>query len=501
MTNNKDCNSVYVYDNYDAKYPTEKPYHPSSLFLEYPFDQTALSNTKNEVYDMIRDLFNLMKLDNENCGTSNWNPLRSIIKPGDKVLLKPNMVLHELQKGQQDILTTHGSIIRAVVDYVFIALNGKGSIIIADAPVQSCDFEKVVENLGLMEIVKFYKKNKNFEIKVIDFRQEQISKTEQIYIKLEKKLVGDPLGYTAIDLKERSSFKNVEANKEFIITNYNPRIVSEHHNEKTHQYLIPNTVLDADVIFNLPKPKTHRKAGMTACLKNMVGISGNKAWLPHHSFGSKSENGDEYLNKNIFKRVSSRLIIKRDLAAKKNHLLIAKFYNFLREINSRIFEKFKKSDSYSEGSWWGNDTIWRTIHDLNKIVIFADKEGKLHNKPQRIIISLADMIVSGEKEGPLHPFPKNVGMLIASFNSLAMDTVIATIMGFDYKKIPSISNGFGEIDFPFRIYSPKNIKIISNNLKNSKSIDNFTYKESFKFIPSDGWKNHIEIDNRTERQK
>ena len=42
---------------------------------------------------MIREGFRMMGYDIENYGSVNWNPLGDLIKPGDKVLIKPNMVM------------------------------------------------------------------------------------------------------------------------------------------------------------------------------------------------------------------------------------------------------------------------------------------------------------------------------------------------------------------------------------------------------------------------
>jgi hypothetical protein len=53
-------------------------------------------------------------------------------------------------------------------------------------------------------------------------------------------------------------------------------------------------VLSADLVVNLPKLKTHKKTGVTLALKNLVGINGDKNWLPHHSQGSVEKGGDEY---------------------------------------------------------------------------------------------------------------------------------------------------------------------------------------------------------------
>ena len=61
-----------------------------------------------------------------------------------------------------------------------------------------------------------------------------------------------------------------------------------------HQYLVAREVIEADVIVNLPKLKTHKKAGVTCALKNLIGINGNKEYLPHHRVGGAERGGDCY---------------------------------------------------------------------------------------------------------------------------------------------------------------------------------------------------------------
>ena len=50
------------------------------------------------------------------------------------------------------------------IDYVYIALKGKGRIIIADAPQSDADFDKIREIAGLDEIQSFYKQHVDFNI-------------------------------------------------------------------------------------------------------------------------------------------------------------------------------------------------------------------------------------------------------------------------------------------------------------------------------------------------
>src|SRR5436853_340924 len=43
---------------------------------------------------MVRESLHLLRLDEANYGTAAWNPLGELISPGNRVLIKPNFVLH-----------------------------------------------------------------------------------------------------------------------------------------------------------------------------------------------------------------------------------------------------------------------------------------------------------------------------------------------------------------------------------------------------------------------
>ncbi len=84
-----------------------------------------------------------------------------------------------------------------------------------------------------------------------------------------------------VDLGNDSKFFNIlnEKLQKARITNYDPRILPTHHHDNIHEYYISQYVLDTDVIIYLPKPKSHRKAGMTSALKNFVGANVRKEFL------------------------------------------------------------------------------------------------------------------------------------------------------------------------------------------------------------------------------
>lgn len=83
--------------------------------------------------------------------------------------------------------------------------------------------------------------------------------------------------------------------------------------------MISSCVMDADVIINVPKPKTHRIAGMTAALKNFVGINVRKEYLPHHTMGDHSTGGDESDIDGVILNLRSKCLDnKTDVRIEKN---------------------------------------------------------------------------------------------------------------------------------------------------------------------------------------
>jgi hypothetical protein len=102
-----------------------------------------MDNINNKVYDAVKNSFILLDLDNKNIGKDDWNPLSEIVNPGDRVLIKPNAVFDFSWNINSSVfsLITHESIIRTVIDYVFIDLKGSGEIIISDAPLAYFNFE------------------------------------------------------------------------------------------------------------------------------------------------------------------------------------------------------------------------------------------------------------------------------------------------------------------------------------------------------------------------
>ncbi len=494
-----EASNVFVYKLNNPSYPKIPPFHPDKLHPEYRFVET--SNEVNYVYNSFRELLYLMGLDKENYNTKNWNPFKNFISPGNLVVIKPNLVLNNPQK--QNSLTTHASLIRVIIDFVIIALKRKGEIIIGDAPLQRCDFNELIENSGLRKTIDFYKAKK-INIKLVDFRKEMmVVKRNRISNSYKKykitKLKGDPKGYKIVNLKEQSNLYKISLDdnyKKFRVTNYDPKIMRKAHNHTDHRYFVSNSVLQADTIINISKLKAHRKAGFTGCLKNCIGINGNKDWLPHHRVGAISEGGDEYLEKNYLKKFYEKLINFEDILLikyPKIHNFLYYLFFFFRAGFLRVLSKIKKNN-FLEGSWYGNNTLWRTIADLNQILIYTDKKGKITNTSQRKRFYICDGIISGQSEGPLEPIPVKTGIIAGGYDPLMIDLSLAELMDLNYKKIPQLDRIFKLKKNKISEYNPSDLLIFSNNSNwNIKKLNELT--ETLNFIPSSGWKKIIKKSN------
>jgi len=472
-----------------SSYPGELPFRPHEVYPELR-EHVPTGNERNAMYPLLRQLMQNLKMDIEHFSTPNWNPFGEIIRPGHKVLVKPNLVRHiNLAGGDYQTVVTHGSLVRSVLDYVALALQGNGELTIGDAPVQSADFSKILERTGLQEVCDDVTKTWQIPVKLVDFRLSSLELDDNHRVIRSDALKGDLAGYLAVNLGKRSLLAPLgEQSEKFRVTNYDCREMKKHHNETRHEYLIPRTVLNADVVINLPKLKTHRKVGLTAALKNMVGINGHKDWLPHHRCGCVEEGGDEYLYASFLKRLQSRLGERIDQIPNCRS-------NFFRRMGIYVAGRMARllaDDPFEEGSWYGNDTIWRTVLDLNRLVLYADRRGKMSETPQRKCLTIVDAIIAGDGEGPMSPDSKPCGALVGGSNPVAVDAVLATLVGFDYRKIPIIKKGFEVKVWPIVEFGPGDIIVCSKNAE-LHSFKVGISGNKFCFKPASGWLHHIEL--------
>jgi uncharacterized protein (DUF362 family) len=479
-------------------YPKARPFHPDAVYPELTFlrDATTEESSPNPVYEMIRNCFYRLGLDATNYGTPAWNPLGAYVSKGDTVVIKPNFVLDEREEQQgKNCLITHGSVIRTVIDYVYLAGAPSCKIIIADAPIQSADFDSIIKQSGVNSICRYYKENLGYEIIVNDLRKEQVILDRWGFIKSRYKLKGDINGYKPVQLGQHSELEPLaDASENFRVTDYHPKKMHRYHSGGSHEYLLSGSVLAADTIINVPKLKTHQKTGISVCIKNIVGVNGDKDRLPHYRIGAPEEGGDEYPRRNYYsvlhRQFSSGTFANQKWVLRYIRVLRA-LYKGVRQLligNTRIIEA-KSAAKIANGAWYGNDTIWRMVIDINKAVKYANKWGDLENTQNRKLFSIIDGIIAGEGNGPLKPKPKKCGMIMAGEDPLSCDAVCAHLMGFEWQKISLLKSTQKLTSHPISRFTGqiKNIKI-------NPSIDSDENWRSlnFHFEPSPGWKGYIE---------
>ena len=108
--------------------------------LRYSED-VAPYDAPNPVYEAVEAMFRGLGLDRARAGTPEWNPLGDLIAPGDRVIVKPNLVssrnMHEKITGQKlAASSTHGSLLRPILDYALRAAGPRGRVRVVDTPVE-----------------------------------------------------------------------------------------------------------------------------------------------------------------------------------------------------------------------------------------------------------------------------------------------------------------------------------------------------------------------------
>jgi uncharacterized protein (DUF362 family) len=421
--------------------------------LEPPFDPP------NPVYEMVESVFRGLGYDVARAGTPEWNPLGDLIQPGDRVLIKPNFVtsknFEEHLRGEKlACSSTHGSVLRPILDYALKAAGPQGKVTIVDTPVEGCNLEEVVEGLGVRALLDWYR-SRGTRIDFIDLRHFRIvphlalddvrkwGRSLNLGLLLRERLPGDPLGYTVVDLGDRSWLDEVRHRGErFSFHRSHKHTPVPHHTRGRQEYSMPRTVLDADVVINIPKLKTHKKSGVTLALKSCIGLTNEKYWLPHYTAGSIDEDGDEFPKRPpLAVRIENQL---QRLPLPFDHSLIARAHKLDEGRSQNGF----LHGWIMEGSWEGNDTIWRTVLDLNRILFYADREGRLGDRPQRRYLAIVDGIIAGEGEGPLASTPRHSGLLVAGTDPVLVDVACVRAMGYRETSVRMVHRGLVQTGTP-----------------------------------------------------
>lgn len=470
------------------------PYGPAKLYPELSgLLGDAVEGASNHVYAAVRGALRGLGLDAERFGTPDWNPLGALVSRGGRIVLKPNFIRHwnPIADASVESVITHGSIIRAVADYAFLATGVEGSVAIAEAPQHDCDFDAIRTIVHLDALQTFYAEAVGCELEVIDLRREAVRYQDGVIVE-RFALPGDPEGYRLIDLADRSEFADSGLDpSRFRGADYDPGPTSEHHSNGRNEYLLSETVLSADLVVNLPKLKTHKKTGVTLALKNFVGINGDKNLLPHHCVGPVSEGGDEYPGRSLVDRCRSfatevaRALLKRGVATG--------LVRWVRRAENAV----RGTDFIRSGNWHGNQTTWRMCVDLNRCLYYSDAGGEHFDAPEplRTVLTVMDGIVAGEGEGPLAPRDVPLGVVLAATDPVAIDLACIRLMGFDEMKLPKIRESMNAT--ALRVTSvrrPEDVQIFEVDADTfhpaERELDDLVAHQVFEAHP--GWQGHTE---------
>lgn len=412
------------------------------------------------------------------------------VRPGDRVVLKPNWVKeHDERRPGPDAwehVVTHPAVIEAVVRWVAPRLQGRGSIVICDAPQTDSSFATLRAYCQLDAMLERCRRDfPGPTLALLDLRPEEWHAVDGVTVS-KTQLPGDPLGSTRVELGDDSEFVGFAGCGKLYGASFDMAETNAHHRGTTHDYLLCRTPMDADVFINLPKLKTHKKVGLTCALKNLVGINANKNWLPHHTEGTPSQGGDQFPADTTKARLEHSWMgtAKRLL---KHSPLLSRLFVPLKKAGRMVFGDTQKV--VRSGNWHGNDTCWRMVLDLNKCLFLRDGSGQPRPRPLRYL-AVVDGIIGGEGNGPMAPDAKPCGVIVAGTHPLAVDCVGATLMGFDWRRIRLLAGAFRMARPAFVDFPPDAIRVCSDRQPSGVGLDDLT--ETFAFKPHFGWVGAIE---------
>ena len=390
-----------------------------------------------------------------------------------RILLKPNWVTHSRTPADDVCMRTHDNFVLSALRVV--AEKKPSHIVIGDAPIQGCKWNEMLSGSfcrNVDDISKYY----NVPVEISDFRRATFDPAKNNPLRDLKPIAE----YIIFDLGQESLLDAIspEGKNIFRVTQYNPAYLAASHKRGMHKYCITKALFNADVIISLPKIKTHQKAGITAALKNIVGLNGDKDCLPHHRKGGTDFGGDCYPGGNYLRYFSELLLdnanVRRGRAS----------YWFWLKLASVVWKSSLPKRVHSlGGAWYGNDTVWRMVLDLNRIAIHGKADGSLSTSRQRDIFSLCDGIIGGQGDGPLRPDPLPLGMISFSGNSALTDACMAAIMRLNVSRIPLVTNAIRSSEDTKWNIVLNNEKVSMNDLK----------KYSISAAPPPGWADYLEM--------
>ena len=475
-----------------ASYPAAPPFHPAVAYPELArlsFHGTV--DPSNQVYACVRESLRLLDLDSANYGSERWSPFRDLVRPGDQVLIKPNWVCHKHERDDSwQQLITHGSVIRPIVDYVQLALEGRGAISVADGPMLSSDFAEICRRTGITGLKQYYKTLPGaVPLDLLDLRSILFETRDAVILKRHA-LAGDPRGGVAVDLGRQSAFYGFAGEGRYYGADYDTQEVNRHHHGEVHEYQLSGTALGANVIIDVPKLKAHHKVGVTMALKGVVGLNCGRNWLPHRTQGTPEQGGDQFQSSGVRQKAESVIVSAFEQTSLRFPRTVPTIYRMAKRVGKHLFGQSHLT--IRGGGWHGNKTLWRMVHDINRALVYADGCGRLHQRVTKSRFCIVDGIVAGEGMGPTSADPIACGVIVAGHNPVAVDVVGAELIGFDHTRIPMLAEAFVKHSLPLVCFGVDDISIASNVATWCGGIENIREANPFSFAAPLGWVDYVE---------
>ena len=404
------------------------------------------------------------------------------------IVVKPNWIqeAHEARPDVWEPVMTHPVLVMAVIEALAEKMNGEGAICLCDAPSGYADFDAIVLRGGLKAwLQKVRRQWPSLKLELLDLRRE-------IWVQKEDVVVGrrpnaqDPRGYVQVDLGKESLFYRHPGEGRYYGADYDRHVVNDHHHGEQQEYLLAGASVRCDLFINLPKLKTHKKTGLTCCLKNLVGINGDKNWLPHYTEGTPKALGDEFPDESVSH------VLERTLKKAGQKLAMAS-----PGAGTWIYRKIRKAgkgalgDSENvirSGNWYGNDTCWRMVLDLNRAFLYANPDGSMRKRGEaKNYLAIVDGIVGGEGNGPLCPDPVHSGVLMAGDDPAALDAVACKLMGFDPLRVPMVREAFADHRWRISPLSMKGLQVEDRRGGRILGLESVEPAVSRGFKPHFGW--------------
>ena len=408
--------------------------------------------------------------------------------PARLVVVKPNWIqeCHQVMREVWEPVITHPELVLAVVEYVASMMKGGGTICVCDAPQTYANFESILGRGGFRQRLEQLRgRFPKVAVEVLDLRRERwIVKDDVIVARIPNE--PDPRGYVRVDLGRYSMLYGHRGEGRYYGADYDSAEVNSHHRGDKHEYLLAGTPLQCDLFINMPKLKTHKKTGLTCALKNLVGINGDKNWLPHFTQGTPAEGGDEFSEATLRSRVEANLKRLGQRLALRIPGVGPALYRYGRRLAMPVFGNSHLS--IRSGDWHGNDTCWRMTMDLNRALFYAASDGTIMSAmhPRRYIV-IVDGVIGGEGNGPLCPDPVASGVIIVGQDPAAVDAVAARLMGFDIGNLPMVKEAFSAHALPITRLSLESVKVLDERIGAEEALLEIRPAVTNGFRPHFGW--------------